>query len=315
MVFSSSIRFVTACIPVLVAMAIVYLSLVAGAQGMGSRDTATLPQEIPRLDHVAVQNYIEVQGQAEVRVEPTGIRVVFALTTQGQSPRECLEKNNARCQAFLAALKKTGFSEADVSLDFISMLPSYGWRIEEQEGQRVAVERATGFLMQTNVHVRAAREAQASAAVAAAFSLDIADVIAFDYWSRELDQHKVTARQKALAEARQKAELLLGVFEEKPPAINVQENTTVHYPQTLYRSFENAYAQAYQSQPWSKESLPQISALRPRNYHYAGFYGQVDRQDSTMPIRPQISVVSTVRIYYRSPAVAGREKVEVERRE
>ena len=85
MAFPRSTRFVTACIPVLVAMAVFCLARTAGAQGMGSRDQASAPQEMPKLDHVAVQNYIEVQGRAEVRVEPTGLRIVFALTTRGQS--------------------------------------------------------------------------------------------------------------------------------------------------------------------------------------------------------------------------------------
>ena len=118
--------------------------------------------------------------------------------------------------------------------------------------------------------------------------MEIPDIIAFDYWCRDLDAHKVKAQQKALAEARRKAELLLAVFDEKPKAINVHEATKTSFPQALYRSFENTYSQKYQADAWGRNrNIPRIAAIRPKNYYYAGFSGQVDVQDAAMPIRPQ----------------------------
>ena len=92
------------------------------------------------------------------------------------------------------------------------------------------------------------------------------------------------------------------MFDKKPMVINILETTKTVLPQALYRSFENTYSQQYQSNSWSRrQNIPQIAAFRPKNYYYAGFSSQVDVQDKNMPIRPQISVVSTVRIYYQAP--------------
>jgi len=286
------------------------ISSIATAQGMGSRKSSTDPTKSAKtLDDFAVEHYIKIQGRAEIRVEPTGIRVVFAVTTKGDTPSGCREKNLAKSSLFLAALKKAGFAKEAFSTDFISMLPVYEWRIETQAGQKVATEHRVGYLMQTNVHLCAGNEAEANKAVAEAFRLEIPDIIAFDYWCKDLDVHKAKAQQKALGEAMRKAELLLAVFAEKPKAINVSEATSTAFPSSFYRSFENTYSQKFQSNYWRRnQNLPQIAATRPKNYYYAGFYGQVDVQDKAMPIHPQISVVSTVQIYYESPGKPVEKK-------
>ena len=42
--------------------------------------------------------------------------------------------------------------------------------------------------------------------------------------------------------ARGKSDVLLGaLFDERPPVINVQEQTTIRYPESLYHSFVNSY--------------------------------------------------------------------------
>ena len=67
-----------------------------------------------------------------------------------------------------------------------------------------------------------------------AFQEGVTDIIAFDYWSRDLDEVKVAARAQALQAAQSKAEDLLGtIFEHRPPTINLQEQTVVHYTHSL----------------------------------------------------------------------------------
>jgi len=124
----------------------------------------------------------------------------------------------------------------------------------------------------------------------------------FDYWIRGLDDIKVKARKQAVQAALSKAELLLGtLFDEQPPAINVQEQTTVRYPESLYHSFTNSYEEDV-TPAWRRD-VPFIRAPRPQNTYYRGLYTDSDIQSGELPMRPEISVISTVRIYYRSPSV------------
>jgi hypothetical protein len=156
-------------------------------------------------------------------------------------------------------------------------------------------------MLQTNLHIACTDENQAQRAIAEAFKLDISDVIAVDYWSENLDAANKQARTKALAEAKDKAAILLAaVFEQRPRPCNVQEVTRTLMPHGFYRSFENVYAQNY-TVGYRDREVPQIAAFRPKNSFYAGFAEPTDVQDPTLPMRPQISVVSTVRLYFVAP--------------
>jgi hypothetical protein len=109
---------------------------------------------------------------------------------------------------------------------------------------------------------------------------------AFDYWSRELDEMKVQARALALQAARIKSDLLLGArFDAPPPVINVQEATKVHYPQSLYHSFVNAYDEELTGR-WFRD-MQFIRAHRPRNTYYLGLYSGGDIQARERPMQPE----------------------------
>jgi hypothetical protein len=49
---------------------------------------------------------------------------------------------------------------------------------------------------------------------------------------------------------------------------------------------------------------------RPRNTYYRGLYMDGDIQASQLAMEPEISVVSTVRLYYESPAAARAKQTE-----
>ena len=273
------------------------------AQGGGSRGglepvppATTAPAA---LDHFAAEHYISIQGSAEVRVEPTELRVVLALTEDNPTAEECHTKMNARVATLTSELQAQGVGPERVFVDFISLLPRYAWGVEKQEGRDVAVERLDGFVLQTNVHLALADEGQARSAVGTAAGLGVPDVLAFDYWSADLDAVKAQAHERALAEARRKADLMLGLFETRPGLINVHESTRVLQPRMLYRSFQNQYAGAIQMS--YRGDLPAVSAPRPQNTYYHGPPGGTDVQSAELPMRPQLSVISKVTLYFAAP--------------
>lgn len=287
----------------LVAWVCLPLSPVFG-QGSGTRGgqaAGMVNRELPPLSPEVAKSYITIDGRAELRVRPTEIRVVLAVTSEAETAEKCQENVGATIERLKAAWTKTGIAPENIVLDFIAVLPRYSWSMEKREGTEVGVEKRIGYRMQTNVHLAVRNESQANAALAQAFAQGVTDIIAFDYWSKELDESKGKAREQALKAARDKADALLGtLFPDKPPVINVQEQTVVHYPESLYHTVADSAEETVRRD--YRTNIPFIQAYRPRNTYYRGLLGDGDVQPRELPMNPEISVVSTVRLYFKSPA-------------
>lgn len=283
------------------ASALLTTSVSGLAQSSGSQGGVPLPHPaaVAGPDRETLERFITVEGRAELRVVPDRLRVVLAVTSEGESPKACRTTNAEQLGALAKALEGAGVDQKSITTDFIAMLPTYSWRVEDMAGQRVAVEKPTGYRLQENVHVATADESSAQKVIDLAFGVGISSVIAVDHWSSALDDARQQALDHALAAARRKAEVLLSVFESKPRPVNVSESTEIVRPEAMYVSFENAY-EGTMTQPWSRD-LPVVSAFRPKNTFLRGFVGDVDLQSGAVPMEPYIAVVSTVRIHYRTP--------------
>jgi uncharacterized protein YggE len=265
---------------------------------------------LPVLDPKVAEGYITVDGRAEVRVRPTDIRMVLAVTSEAETAQKCQQSIDATIDRLKGAWSKMGIASERIVVDFIAVLPRYAWSPEKHGNADVEVEQKVGYRMQTNVHLAAKGEAEARAALGRALEQGITDVIAFDYWSKDLDDVKVKVRELALKAARGKADLLLtAVFTDRPPVINVEERTTVRYPESLYHSFTNVSDEAASGYTgYNRREVPFIKAYRPRNTYYRGLYSDSDVQPRELPMNPEISVVSTVRLYFKSPAADAQKE-------
>lgn len=285
------------------------------AQMAGSRGGATTNTEydgLPNLAKDTVESYITVEGRAEVRVKPTQIRMVLAITHQGATAQECQAAVKKQVDALKVAWEKLGVKSDKVVEDFIAVLPTYAWDVETRSERKVNAEKQTGYKMQTNLHLEVGNDEAASAALHAAFEQGVTDIIAFDYFSPAMEAAKARAREEAISAAKTKAELLLLLFEKRPPVINVQESTVVRRPEAMYESFANAVEGEMQN-GWRDHNLPTFSAPRPKNTYYKGYQSSGDVSGSALPMKMEISVVSSVRIYYESPAAAKRVKEETKK--
>ena len=296
-----------------VLLGFVCLPLAALAQQAGSRagqgDVARIG-DLPSFPAEVAAGVIAIDGRATLQVPPTEIRIVLAVTGEGRTAQECQKTVDGTIAKLREVWQKELKIPADRSVvDFIAILPRYEWKLEKRGDTDVGVEQLVGYRMQTNVHLAVGDDAAAQAALLRAFALNVTDIIAFDYWSKELDAFKLKAREAALKAARGKAEVLLApIFEKTPRAINVQEHTTVRYPESLYQSFTSGYEEAV-TLP-TRRDIPFIRAIRPRNTYYRGLTTDSDLQPAELPMKPEISVVSTVRLYYQSPAAEAAKKAE-----
>jgi uncharacterized protein YggE len=246
-------------------------------------------------------NYITIDGTAEIRVAPGGIRVVLAVTNEAETAQGCHEKNAAQIKSVLSAWAELRIPEENIVEDFINVLPRYEWQLSEREEQRFRIQKRAGYRMQTNLHVSVKTEKDAMSAIQAAFKQGVTDIVTFDYWSSDLDQQKAKARSAAIAAAQEKSKALLAVFADPPKVINIQESTAVFLPHSLYRTYENVLEEEIKyNSSWN--DLPAIKAYRPKMTFFQGLQGSADVRPAGPAMRPEIAVVSTVRLYYQSPA-------------
>lgn len=295
------------------ALTVLCLSSVALAQGMGGFGGQPGPpgpgaaarwlpdSEAPVMPTDRALSFISVVGTAELLVEPEGIRVVFAITSEAETAQACQEKNAARVQALVKAWTALSIPEKDVVEDFINVLPVYEWRLVERDGEEFRVQQQKGFRMQSNLHLAVKTEQEAMAAIKAAFGQGVTEIVTFDYWSSQLNGAKAKALDAALSAAKEKAKVLLVVFDAPPKVINIQESTQAFFPRSLYSTYTNVLEEeAKDADSWRNK--PSIKAYRPKMTFYSGLDSRTDAGPTTPAMRPKISVVSSVRIYYQSPA-------------
>ena len=283
------------------------LAQMSGSRGGVYSTTTQTPQEnFAELTTEAAQSYIVVEGKSVLSVQPTVIRIVLAVTHKAKTSKECKTAIEGKIAELRPLWIQAGIKDENIVEDFISILPRYEFEAKELGGQQVAMEKKVGFLMQTNIHLAVKDDAEASKVLDVAFENGITDVIGFDYWSEQLDLKKQEVRAKALKVAKDKSKILLdGLFEKTPRVINVQENTIVVSPAQMYESFTNASSASYQTNYWSRKNMPLVQLARPKNTYYRGNLPNADTQATKLPMRPELSVVSTVKIYYESPAAEG----------
>ena len=208
-----------------------------GTDGPG---TWTAKGQLENISPEVALNIITVDGTVNHRIEPEEIRVVFAITAEGETASECQSKNEAIVKAVINSWREIRIDSRKIVKDFINVLPVYEWRIEKRDGENVRTQQKTGYRIQSNLHVAVKSEDKAMDAIAKAFRHDVTEIVTFDYWSSQLDEAKNEARTSAMKAARQKAKILLDAFEEAPKLVNVQENTKVFFPNSLYQTYTNA---------------------------------------------------------------------------
>ncbi len=239
----------------------------AGVQNLEQEDQS-MPGRISSLKPEVAKAYITIEGTAELRVQPTQIRVVMAVTSQAETAPLCRQEINDKVKLLRSEWKKLGIPDIKIVEDFISAIPHFEWKEEKQENITVLAERKTGYRMQSNLHVAVADEAAAQRAVDKAFEAGVTDIIAFDYSSEKLDEAQDQAREAALKAAKAKSELLLkGLLKDEP---NRREPARAYHcasSESLYRSFTNADDQTVTQV--GAITYPEFTHIVPRNFTIA----------------------------------------------
>lgn len=274
----------------------------------GAETSAALAHDadfsLPKKSVDEAQHFITVDGAAEIRVKPTEIRLVLAAVAEAPTAHECQQQAAALVDVIRRGWLNQGIKQDDVFEDFIAILPVYEYEQQESRKNQVLKEVLTGFRYQTNLHVKLATHQQAREALSVAFTHNITDIISFDYWSPDLEAHKLVALKKAIQAARAKSDVLLAtdLFAQRPPLVNLQEHVQTIFPKAMYHSYTNTVSQTVTVPYEWRRDIPRISAPRPQTTYYRGPTMNGDSLSAELPMEPEISVLARVRLYYQSPA-------------
>ena len=282
----------------------------AGA-GAGAAYNAYQNQPRVSLQHSYANSseFVAITGTAEILVKPESLRLVFAVTSEEKSSQACAAAVKASITKIQDGLRPLKIEPKNVIEDFIVVVPRYTWELAKLENREFVKEIPDGFRMQSNLHILCKDEAEAMAVMDVAFKAGVSEIVSFDYWHSDLDQHKREALKRALDEAKSKADILLTVFDQKPPVLNVGNSIKVSFPESLYKTISPKPAIDQAILPFSWNNHLKIRAHRPLTTFFAGSKDYSDSGPTRPAMSPEISVLSTVTLTYGSPA--RQERLEI----
>ncbi len=154
----------------------------------------------PALAQAAPPPAVSVTGEATVSVAPDQAQIDGGVTTDARTAREASEANNAAMNKVLQALKGAGIEERDIQTSRLSLQPQYAQN-------RTGPSPVTGYRASNRVTVRIRDTAKVANVVDVLVGAGANDIGGINFTVSQPSKHLDEAREKAVADARRKAEI------------------------------------------------------------------------------------------------------------
>lgn len=164
-----------------------------------SRATALVLLSVPA--YVAAQTAptrsISVSGQAEVRVTPSTVNIIFGVETRTKDLPSAKDENDRRVQAVVQSIRTLGVAAKDIQTDFIQVEPRY------DESNAGIVLRS--YIVRKTISVTLTDVSKFERTLSDALQAGASHVIGVQFLTSELRKHRDEARARAIQAAREKA--------------------------------------------------------------------------------------------------------------
>ena len=157
----------------------------------------------PTLAQPALPPAISVTGEATVSVPPDQAQIDGGVTSDARTAREASDANNAAMGKVLQALKAAGIEERDYQTSRLSLQPQFATPSK-------GTERAPGissFRASNRVLVRIRDVTKVANVIDALVNAGANDIGSIQFTVTQASKHLDEAREKAIADARRKAEI------------------------------------------------------------------------------------------------------------
>lgn len=155
---------------------------------------------------------ISVSGQGKVSAPPNVADISLGVVTQATTAREALSVNSRQMDALQTVLKERGVAAKDFQTSNISVSPRYNQPPPQLPGQPAHefVPRIVGYDVTNTVQVTARDLAKLGDLLDAVVTAGANQMYGISFRIAEPDALLDTARKKAMADAKKKAELMAG---------------------------------------------------------------------------------------------------------
>src|SRR4051794_39184588 len=145
---------------------------------------------------------ISVTGEAQISAAPDLVQIDAGVTTEAKTAREASDANNAAMGKVLLALKGAGIEEKDYQTSRLSLQPQFA--------TPKAAERTPGivsFRASNRVTVRIRDVAKVANVIDVLVGAGANEIGGINFTVTQASKHLDEAREKAIADARRKAEI------------------------------------------------------------------------------------------------------------
>lgn len=156
----------------------------------------------PALAQTMPPPAISVTGEASVSVPPDQAQIDGGVTSDAKTAREASDANNAAMGKVLAALKGAGIEEKDYQTSRLSLQPQFA--------TPTAAERTPGivsFRASNRVTVKIRDVTKVANVIDVLVGAGVNEIGGISFTVAEASKHLDEAREKAIADARRKAEI------------------------------------------------------------------------------------------------------------
>ena len=154
----------------------------------------------PALAQTVPPPAISVSGEATVSVAPDQAQIDGGVTSDGKTAREASEANNAAMGKVLLALKGAGIEEKDYQTSRLSLQPQYA-------PNRTGSSPITGYRASNRVTIRLRDVTKVANVIDVLVGAGANDIGGINFTVSQASKHLDEAREKAIADARRKAEI------------------------------------------------------------------------------------------------------------
>jgi uncharacterized protein len=146
---------------------------------------------------------ISVTGEASISVPPDRAVIDAGVTTDAKTAREASDANNTAMGKVIAALKGAGIDEKDVQTSRISLQPQYSAPASNRPGQATIV----GYGASNRVNIRLKDVTRVASMIDTLVGAGANDIGNINFTVSNASKLLDDAREKAIADARRKAEI------------------------------------------------------------------------------------------------------------
>ena len=157
----------------------------------------------PALAQTVPPPAISVTGEASVSVPPDQAQIDGGVTSDARTAREASDANNAAMGKVLLALKAAGIDEKDYQTSRLSLQPQMAANYKPSD----RASGITGFRASNRVTVKIRDVTKFANVIDVLLGAGVNDIVGINFIVTQPSKHLDEAREKAIADARRKAEI------------------------------------------------------------------------------------------------------------